>query len=155
MRTEFWKGFWTGYLIAAIAAILSIVFIAPLANAADLIEYIIIDESVKQGLDPYVALAIAQLESSKNPKAVGPKGEIGLFQLRPEFVPIAARPLLFDVRLNTKLGVQKLIYYRANCPTRTGLDWIGCYNQGLRNPKYPQKLPYYKKFIRNLSSIQQ
>lgn len=41
--------------------------------------------SLQMGFDPNMAIAIAQYESSLNPKAVGAIGEVGLFQLRPEF----------------------------------------------------------------------
>lgn len=143
------KDFWTGYIVSAVVSMFAILFLTPQAKCVD-IESIIIDESIRQGLDPQVALAIAQVESSLNPAAVGKAGEVGLFQLRPQFVEGVAHNLLFDAKTNTRYGVKKLLYYREHCPTKNGFDWVQCYNAGLRNPKYPQKLPYYKKFIKVL-----
>lgn len=40
------------------------------------------------GEDPLLLQAIAKVESSFNPKARGKIGEIGLFQIRPEYHPI-------------------------------------------------------------------
>jgi hypothetical protein len=44
---------------------------------------LIIEEANRQKIDPNLALAVAQTESSFNPNAVSPKGAQGLFQLMP------------------------------------------------------------------------
>lgn len=46
---------------------------------------LIIAISINMGFDPILALAVAKVESNYNPAQVGKIGEIGLFQLRPEF----------------------------------------------------------------------
>lgn len=115
------------------------------------VKQIIIEEAQKQGLDPSIALAIADVESHTSTKAIGGIGELGLFQIRPEFVAIPAY-MLFDARTNARLGIQQLIYWRSHCPTNKNLDWIGCFNQGHRNPKFPKELPYYKKVMRSVAS---
>jgi hypothetical protein len=43
----------------------------------------IIAAAQKAGIDPNLALAVAQTESSMNPSAISPAGAIGLFQLMP------------------------------------------------------------------------
>jgi hypothetical protein len=43
----------------------------------------IIDEATRVGIDPQLALSVAQTESSLNPNAVSPKGARGVFQLMP------------------------------------------------------------------------
>ena len=43
----------------------------------------IVNEAVAQGVDPSVALAIANQESGFNQAAVGTSGEVGVFQLMP------------------------------------------------------------------------
>jgi hypothetical protein len=41
--------------------------------------------SLEAGIDPNLAIAVAKTESGLNPVAVGTIGEIGLFQVRPDF----------------------------------------------------------------------
>src|SRR5690606_34240932 len=43
----------------------------------------IINESLKHALDPYFVMAVISGESSFNPHAIGPVGEIGMMQIRP------------------------------------------------------------------------
>lgn len=45
----------------------------------------IVTISVSMGFDPNVALSVAMTESRLNPDAIGGIGEVGLFQLRPEY----------------------------------------------------------------------
>ena len=116
------------------------------------IVHLIQSEAMKQGLDPDVALAVAKIESSLNPKAVGALGEVVLFQIRHEFVTGYTRIALFDPKINAKVGIQQLLYYKKTCFTNTANTFVVCYNAGLnRRPKYPTLLPYYKKFQKALA----
>ncbi len=99
----------------------------------------IYSEANRQGLEPAIALAVATVESNLNVHAVGKQGEVGLFQLHPSFFPVTT------TRENIRLGVQHLLYWKANCPVQKGYGWVTCYNQGARNPHHPELLPYYKK----------
>ncbi|MEK2647336.1 transglycosylase SLT domain-containing protein [Bdellovibrio sp. BCCA] len=45
----------------------------------------IVTISISMGFDPNVALSVAMTESTLNPNAIGTIGEVGLFQLRPEY----------------------------------------------------------------------
>ena len=113
----------------------------------DGIKQMISREARKQGLDPAIAIAIAKIESRLNPKAVGALGEIGLFQIRPQFAPVSRRSL-FDPATNIRVGVSMLVYARSRCPAQKGLTWTTCHNTGVnKRPKYPAKLKYYKKFM--------
>lgn len=118
------------------------------ANSA-YIRDIIVQEAIIQGLDAEIAVAIAKIESSLNPNAVGPKGEIGLFQVRPEHSKIRD---LFNPRANAREGIRILIHYKAICPAQTNLQWVTCFNSGIRHPRYPQLLPYYKRFMSEYAS---
>jgi soluble lytic murein transglycosylase-like protein len=106
---------------------------------ASSIENQIASEARKQGLDPRIAIAVATVESSLNPKAVGPKGELGLFQLHPKFFKSVG------TQENIRLGIKHLLYWKNNCPASAGYEFVNCYNQGKRSPRYPKLFPYYKK----------
>ncbi len=142
MNNDFWKGYFT----AACFCILSIFLMGTVAHCED-VRAIIVEEANKQGFDPQVALSIAMIESSMNPKAVGPVKEIGLFQVRPEYSKLP-RVALFDARTNAREGIALLIKYKKICPLRDGLTFVVCFNNGLRHPKYPLLHPYYKRFYK-------
>ena len=129
------------------ALLCSLFLIPTVANCADIAK-MITAEARRQGLEPAIAVAIATVESGLNPHAVGSRGEIGLFQLRPEYFNYSKQQLA-NPKINAKLGIQHLIYMRKNCPSQLDLTWVACYNSGInRHPKYPHLLPYYKKFRR-------
>ena len=44
---------------------------------------LIVQTAQKLGVDPYIALSIAKIESNFNPHVKSPRGAIGLFQLTP------------------------------------------------------------------------
>lgn len=116
-----------------------------IANASS-IEDIIRKEARRQGLNEDIALSIATIESGLNPRAIGPKKEIGLFQIRPEFSPVSKKALL-NPKINARIGIMKLIEARDRCPVYEDMTWVICYNNGWRHPKYPTLHPYYKRFI--------
>lgn len=119
--------------------IASIVLFSTLAQAD--VRSQIIAEATRQGLEPEIALAVATVESGLNPKAVGRAGEVGLFQLHPRYFRHVS------TKQNIRIGIKQLIYWREHCPTREGLEWVNCYNQGARHPKYPKLFPYYRKVV--------
>lgn len=105
---------------------------------------IIREVSREFGLDPKIALTIAKIESSLNPKAIGPKKEVGLFQLHPKVYPDAS----FDIRKNTEQGVKALLYWKTRCPYKDDYTWVICYNRGYRKHDNPRNSKYYRKFLR-------
>lgn len=100
----------------------------------------IIQEATRQGIDPKLALAVAKVESNLNPEARGAIGEIGLFQIHPKY----AIPAVYHPEGNIRYGIQQLVYWQKNCPVK---EFVICYNQGFRKPKYPQLHPYFKKVM--------
>lgn len=90
-------------------------------------------------LDCNTVLAIAHVESSLNPNAVGRShGEVGLFQLRPEFHKCAK----FEPATNTRCAIS----YLRKLKKRHGSCYVTYYNTGSNSGiKYPCLHKYYKK----------
>lgn len=122
--------------------ILISLLVSIIANAD--IKDIISKEAKAQGMDPKVALAIAQVESNFNPKAIGTQGEVGVFQLHPRVFP-SAKYLTNEQRI--KMGITHLLWWQKHCPVKDGYTWVVCYNAGYRKPKYPLLMPYYKRVV--------
>lgn len=98
-------------------------------------------------IDPALAEAVIHTESSFRPNAVGPVGEIGLFQVRPEFSKYTAKELL-DPETNIKEGLRILSEAKKRCPHRNDKTWVTCYNVGVRGGyriDNPKEFKYYKK----------
>lgn len=117
---------------------------------ADTIKQSVQYHSRTYNIDPDLVMAIIKVESNFNPKAVGAHGEIGLMQLRKGFFPGAEE----SVDKNIQLGVAYLSFVQVNCPHKTGLLFVYCYNQGIsRKPKHPHLLPYVRKVSRAYKEI--
>lgn len=114
------------------------------ANTIMKIHDAVFSASEKYDVDPLLILAVIEVESKFNPKAVGGVGEIGLMQLNPRFFPNAS----FDIRKNILQGTRYLSLVRDQCPNKSGLTWINCYNIGTgRALNHPTKFAYYKKIM--------
>lgn len=151
MDPKFRQGYWVGYIFATILYILITLFLIAIGGRAhaqiiekcDLIECIIAKEARSQGVPVQVAIAVGKVESSLRQSAIGPFGEIGVFQIRPEFTDAN----IYDLKENIKEGVRQLAYWMQHCPVKHDVAWVNCYNAGYRNPKYPLLRPYVKKVI--------
>ena len=108
----------------------------------DLIE----QTSINHGLDPDLAVAIAYTESSLNPNAIGDLGEIGLFQLRPEFHNVEKG----NVSHNVNVAVKYLVKIKEICENKYGKAWFICFNTGpyKKIKVEPTEFSYYKKVMR-------
>jgi len=99
-------------------------------------------EARKQGVDPRIAIAVAKVESSLNPRAKGSKGEIGLFQIMPYH-----SKSIYSLNGNISYGVKLLKEFQQKC-SDMGKGWVVCYNNGQnRRPKHPLLHPYYRKVM--------
>lgn len=103
----------------------------------------IIEEATKHQLDPYFVMAVISGESSFNPLAVGPVGEIGLMQIRPTTGAWIARiskmkwtgdKMLKDPVMNIKLGTAYLAWLRAKFDGH-GQLYLAAYNMGAKSVK--------------------
>jgi soluble lytic murein transglycosylase len=118
----------------------------------------IIEESKKHSMDPLFVMAVIAGESSFNPKAQGPVGEIGLMQLRPSTGDWMAQKMklskkqmkkLSDPLYNIKLGCAYLAWLREKFEGH-GQLYVAAYNMGPRNVEravgkniYPKDYPLH------------
>lgn len=113
---------------------------------------LILAASVHFNIDPNLAVAVALQESSLNPRAVGPVGEIGLFQIRPKYSKFT-RAELFNVHINITEGLRMLKFAKDHCKHKKDYTWLICYNRGLTGGskvKDPYNNEYYKKVMRRM-----
>jgi soluble lytic murein transglycosylase len=124
----------------------------------------IIDEASAHLLDPYFVMAVISGESSFNPLAKGPVGEIGLMQIRPSTGKWMSDLLktkwrgdnsLKDPVTNVKLGVAYLSWLRTKFDGN-GQLYLAAYNMGPKSVKnavsrnvYPKDYPIHvmKRYI--------
>lgn len=124
----------------------------------------IIEEASKHSLDPYFVMAVIAGESSFNPLAVGPVGEIGMMQIRPTTGEWMAKIVkskwngektLRDPVANIKLGVAYLSWLRTKFDGH-GQLYLAAYNMGPKSVKnavsrnvYPKDYPIHvmKRYI--------
>jgi hypothetical protein len=118
-----------------------------------LIISLIVAGAQERGIDPDLALAIATVESNINQYAIGPVGEVGVFQLRPEFyLNGETNPQIRDY-LKTSLDLMK------NKQNHCGKKLLPtCWNVGIKKAKelgYERAVngPYNKKIRRALEEI--
>lgn len=110
--------------------------------------------AVEVGIDPDLAVAIATTESSLNPKAIGGLGEIGLFQLRPEYHDVR----FGDTEHNIKIAVSYLKTIQTKWEPKIGNAWFVMYNCGPYRPprvfiEQPKQTRYYRDVMRELGRI--
>lgn len=106
--------------------------------------------------DPAVALAVAKVESSLNPSAIGGQGEIGLFQLKPQFVKPSVRTRLLNPHINAITGIARLKEEKEKCLHNGGLTYLVCYNYGRTNARRvvnPNAFPYVIKVTTEYNNI--
>ncbi len=112
-------------------------------NRAHDVAQAIIVEANKHALDPFFVMAVIAGESSFNPEAKGPVGEIGLMQLRPSTGEWMAKQTksswrgertLKDPVSNIRLGTAYLAWLRAKFQNH-GQLYLAAYNMGPKNVK--------------------
>lgn len=103
----------------------------------------IIQESQKHELDPYFVMAVIAGESSFNPRAIGPVGEIGLMQIRLGTGAWMAERIgmkwngektLRNPVDNIRLGTAYLAWLRQKFE-KNGQLYIAAYNMGAQSVK--------------------
>jgi soluble lytic murein transglycosylase-like protein len=104
----------------------------------------------KYNIEPRLILAIIEVESSGNPMAQGPLGEIGLMQVRPEFSPGVS----FEPENNIEHGARMIAILRTQCKFQAGKTWVVCFNKG-PNPvdRDATKTRYYKRIMEAYANV--
>lgn len=101
----------------------------------------IFKEARAHRMDPYFVMAVIAGESSFNPLAVGPVGEIGMMQIRPSTGKWMAEKIKFkwkgdktlrDPVANIKLGTAYLAWLREKFDNH-GQLYLAAYNMGAKN----------------------
>lgn len=127
-------------------------------SKASVVAKTIIEEASKNALDPYFVMAVISGESSFNPLAVGPVGEIGMMQIRPatgEWLSELQKKkwkgekTLKDPVENIKLGTAYLAWLRSKFEGH-GQLYLAAYNMGPKSVKkavakniYPKDYPIH------------
>ncbi len=132
---------------------------------------LIVEECSKNDLDPYLILAVIQIESDFTPKAVSSKGAIGLMQVMPKTGEYVAKDLgisykgkhsLYDPYTNVKLGIHYLSFLEEQFDGTENA--LAAYNYGptkfansktlAKNPpKYVKKVLNFKNFLEEESIL--
>lgn len=124
-------GFWIGVLLGSCSAKAD----SPTSKQA--YKSLIVHAASQANFDPALALAVAEVESSFNPNAVGLHGEKGLFQLHPKF----------HSDFSIQAGIKTLQHWERHCPTKADKTFVLCHNRGYRRAKQPKLAPYYRKVM--------
>lgn len=106
-------------------------------------------------ITPEVAISVAKVESSLNPNAIGPVGEVGLFQVRPEYSKYTAEELK-NPAVNVLEGLRILSESKRRCKHKESKTWLNCFNLGVTGGsklKHPKLFPYYVKVMAKLEKV--
>jgi hypothetical protein len=149
MIKEFIIGFAKGLVFGTIAALLFLAF-AQHVQASTRIERAAHKAGQLYDVDPRLVLAVIEVESQYNPKAVGKYGEVGLMQLHPRYFPEAS----FNVERNVLMGTAFLAIVRDGCPAQEGITWVNCYNRGTNVAlPFPKHTKYYQRVLQAYKRI--
>lgn len=112
-------------------------------GSAHVISKTIVAEAKKHQLDPYFVMAVIAGESSFNPLAVGPVGEIGMMQIRPSTGEWMSAKMKMNWRgkkslenpvTNIKIGTAYLAHLRRQFDNQ-GQLYLAAYNMGAKSVK--------------------
>jgi soluble lytic murein transglycosylase-like protein len=117
---------------------------------------LITEHARAHGLDPDLVRAVIQVESAFNPRAVSPKGAMGLMQLMPATASEFGVEDPFDPEENIRAGVAYLRRLLDRYENRVELA-LAAYNAGPGAvDKYGERIPPYREtqnYVRKIKSV--
>lgn len=130
------------------------------ASAGDLAYAdLIVSASRKHEMDWRLVAAVMRAESNFNPRAVSPKGALGLMQLMPETARLYRVSDPYDPEQNVEAGVRHLKMLIGRYPGHLDLA-LAAYNSGERNvdryrgiPPFTETRNYVKRVLRFLQGL--
>lgn len=112
------------------------------------IDNLIIQAADKYDLDHKLLHAIVRVESNYNPLAIGTKyGELGLFQLRPEYHKCAS----INIYRNIFCGAKYLYQLKQKYGIKYPKGWFVAFNRGHIKTD-PKKTRYYRLVMKHYES---
>lgn len=102
-------------------------------------------------MDASLIESVVRHESSMNSNAIGAAGEIGLMQIKPQYVKGYTREQLFDPQINLIVGIKQLKDAKRTCVHQNDIEWLTCFNMGNTGAKklaHPDLFPYIKSIRR-------
>ena len=141
------------------------------SNDARKLASLIVEECDRYDLDPYLILAVIQVESEFTPKAVSGQGAIGLMQVMPATGKYVAKELgisyrgkntLYDPFVNVRLGIHYLSFLADRFDSTENA--LAAYNYGPTRyensqslkktpPRYVRKVLDFKDFLEEESIL--
>ncbi len=119
---------------------------SPQENAKKLI----VQTAQKMGVDPFIALSIAKIESNFNPSIKSPAGAIGLFQLTPSTAQkLGVNPYVARENVEGGLKYYKMLYNKYGSVDLA----LAAYNAGPGNVAKYKGIPPFnatKNFIKSI-----
>ncbi len=110
----------------------------------------IVKTAKKLGVDPYVALSIAKIESNFNTSVKSPGGAIGLYQLTPSTAKkLGVNPYVVNENIEGGIRYYKMLYKKYGSMDLA----LAAYNAGPGNVAKYNGIPPFtttKKFISNI-----
>ena len=125
----------------------------------NLIQKLLVDEANKQGLDPTLALAIAEVESNFDPRALSKAGAMGVMPIMPApAAPVFGVPsdALYDASINIYLGITFIKQLLTRYNQRLDIA-LSHYNGGSAvQDKFGQLtvIPATKKYVNKVMAAQ-
>ncbi len=111
---------------------------------------LIVQTAQKLGVDPYIALSIAKIESNFNTTVKSPKGAIGLFQLTPSTAKkLGVNPYIVSENVEGGLKYYQMLYKKYGSMELA----LAAYNAGPGNVAKYNGIPPFsatKNFIKNI-----